>query len=221
MSEKPAKGEIKYLITLNEEQKLAKAIILENEVSVITGPPGTGKTLLCAQIALDLLNKKHINQVILLRPTIQVGQTLGFLPGDLSEKLDPYFEAFMDCIRVCAREDMKEKFLNTDKPKIKSLAIQFIRGMTFSSDTLVIADEMQNSTIVEMMAILSRIGKESKIIIIGDNGQQDTREAITGLKFLLDMSSHITDIKSIKLKSNHRSEIVEKIWGYYNKYRNA
>lgn len=216
-----AKGEINYKITLNEEQRDAKRIILENEINIVTGSPGTGKTLLCAQIALDLLNKKVINQVILLRPTVQVGQSLGYLPGELSEKLDPYFEAFIDSIRICARDDMKDKFLNSDKPKIKSLAIQFIRGMTFSSDTLVIADEMQNSTIVEMMAILSRIGKQSKIIIIGDNGQQDTREAISGLKFALDMSKCLPEIKSIKLKSNHRSEIVEKIWEYYNKYRNT
>jgi phosphate starvation-inducible PhoH-like protein len=213
------KSEIKYQITLNEEQKLAKGVILENQLSVITGPPGTGKTLLCAQIALDLLNKKQIEKVILIRPTIQVGQSLGYLPGGLDEKLDPYFEAFMDCLRQCAREDMRNKLLNPDNPRIKNLAIQFVRGMTFSSDTLVICDEMQNSTISEMMAVLSRIGKDSKIVIVGDNGQQDTREAITGLKFLLDMSIHLPDIKTIKLKSNHRSELVEKIWTYYNKYK--
>jgi phosphate starvation-inducible PhoH-like protein len=215
------KNEIKYGITLNDEQKDAKRIILESQVSVVTGPPGTGKTLLCAQIALDLLNKKQINQVLLIRPTIQVGQSLGYLPGGLEEKLDPYFEAFMDCIRQCAKEDMVAKWLDKDHPKIKSIAIQFIRGMTFSSDTLVVCDEMQNSTIAEMMAILSRIGKDSKLIIVGDNGQQDTKDAITGLKFTQDMSVHIPDIKLIKLKSNHRSEIVEKIWSYYNKYRNA
>lgn len=215
------KGEIKYNVSLNEEQKAAKRIILENQVSVITGPPGTGKTLLCAQIALDLLNNKQVNKVLLIRPTIQVGQSLGYLPGGLDEKLDPYFHAFMDCVRQCAKEDMTAKWLNGDNPKINHMAIQFVRGMTFSSDTLVICDEMQNSTITEIMAILSRIGKDSKLIIIGDNGQQDTREAITGLKFVQDMSNYINEIKLIKLKSNHRSEIVEKIWSYYNKYRNA
>lgn len=215
------KNEIKYKITLNEEQKEAKKVILENQLTIVTGPPGTGKTLLCAQISLDLLNKKQIDQVILIRPTVEIGKSLGFLPGGLEEKLDPYFGGFMDCIRQCAKDDANSKYVEGDKPKIKTMAIQFVRSMTFGSDTLVICDEMQNSTIEEMMAILSRIGKDSKMIIVGDNGQQDTREAITGLKFLQDMSIYVPEIQHVKLKSNHRSEIVEKVWSYYNKYRNA
>ena len=215
---KQRKSEIKFNVTLNEEQKKAKSLILANEISVVTGSPGTGKTLLCAQIALDLLSKKVIDQVLLIRPTIQVGPSLGYLPGRLDEKLDPYFVAFMDCMRQCEREDMINKFTSEENPKVKNIAIQFIRGMTFSADTLVVCDEMQNSTVAEMMAILSRIGKGSKIVIIGDNGQQDTREIITGLKFVQNMAVHIEDIQLIQLLSNHRSDMVEKVWAYYNKY---
>jgi phosphate starvation-inducible PhoH-like protein len=90
------KNDIKYNVTLNEEQKLAKQLIIDNQIVIVTGRAGSGKSLVCAQAALDFLMKKQCNHIYVTRATIEVGGSLGFLPGDLEDKFNPYLEAFQE-----------------------------------------------------------------------------------------------------------------------------
>lgn len=201
------KGEIKYNIQLNEEQKMAKSLIIDNQIVIITGLAGSGKSLVCAQAALDFLNKKQIAEIFVTRAAIEVGKTLGFMPGDLHEKFDPYLEAFKDNLYKCADKVRIDDLVTNGK--VKALPVQFIRGKTI--DDILIIEEAQNLTKHEMLALLTRLGKTGKIIINGDNEQRDTREEFTGLSYAIELSKKIKEIRWIKLKENHRSGLVGKI----------
>lgn len=201
------KGEIKYNITLNEEQKLAKQLIIDNQIVIVTGRAGSGKSLICAQAALDFLMKKQCNHVYVTRATIEVGGSLGFLPGDLEEKFNPYLEAFQENLEKCY-DKVKIGELVKNK-KITAYPVQFIRGKTI--DDVLVVEEAQNLTKGEMLAILTRLGKTGKIIINGDNEQKDIKESYTGLSYAIELSKKIEGIEWIKLKANHRSDLVGKI----------
>jgi phosphate starvation-inducible PhoH-like protein len=201
------KSEIKYNITLNEEQKLAKQLIIDNQIVIVTGRAGSGKSLICAQAALDFLMKKQCNHIYITRATIEVGGSLGFLPGDLEDKFNPYLEAFQENLEKCY-DKVKIQELVKNK-KIIAYPIQFIRGKTI--DDVLVVEEAQNLTKAEMLAILTRLGKTGKIIINGDNEQKDIKESYTGLSYAIELSKKIEGIEWIKLKANHRSDLVGKI----------
>lgn len=201
------KGEIKYSISLNEEQVEVKRLIRENQVVVITGRAGCGKSLVSAQTALDFLFKKECDKIFVTRATIEVGDSLGYLPGPLAEKFNPYLEAFRENLVKCYDEG-KIKTLVEDE-KIQAYPVQFIRGKTM--DDVLIVEEAQNLTKGEMLAILTRLGKTGKIIINGDNEQCDTKSGFTGLQYVIELSKKIEEIKWFKLKHNHRSDLVGKI----------
>jgi phosphate starvation-inducible PhoH-like protein len=201
------KGEIKYNITLNEEQKEAKQLIIDNQIVIVTGRAGSGKSLICAQAALDFLMKKQCDHVYVTRATIEVGGSLGFLPGDLEDKFNPYLEAFQENLEKCY-DRVKIGELVKNK-KITAYPIQFIRGKTI--DDVLVVEEAQNLTKGEMLAILTRLGKTGKIIINGDNEQKDIKESYTGLSYAIELSKKIEGIEWIKLKANHRSDLVGKI----------
>lgn len=204
------KGEIKYKIVLNEEQKEAKRIIIDNQITIITGRAGSGKSLIGAITALDFLNKKQIEKIFVTRATIEVGKTLGYLPGELSSKFDPYMEALVENLYKCTEAEKIDNYIKGEQ--IKAMPIQFVRGKTI--DDILIVEEAQNTTKAEMLAVLTRLGKTGKIIINGDNEQQDTREGITGLSYAIELSKHLEEIKHVKLKTNHRSDLVAKILEY-------
>lgn len=213
MMEKPnreRKNDIKYSIQLNEEQKIAKSLIIDNQIVIITGLAGSGKSLVCAQAALDFLNKKQISEIFVTRAAIEVGKSLGYLPGGLDDKFNPYLEAFKDNLYKCSDKVKVDQIIQDNK--IKALPVQFIRGKTI--DDLLIIEEAQNLTKHEMLALLTRLGKTGKIIINGDNEQTDTKEEFTGLSYAIELSKKIKDIKWIKLKENHRSGLVGKILDY-------
>ena len=201
------KNEIKYNVTLNEEQKLAKQLIINNQIVIVTGRAGSGKSLICAQAALDFLMKKQCNHIYVTRATIEVGGSLGFLPGDLEDKFNPYLEAFQENLEKCY-DKLKIQDLVKDK-KILAYPIQFIRGKTI--DDVLVVEEAQNLSKGEMLAILTRLGKTGKIIINGDNEQKDIKESYTGLSYAIELSKKIEGIEWIKLKANHRSDLVGKI----------
>ena len=201
------KSDIKYNVTLNEEQKLAKQLIIDNQIVIVTGRAGSGKSLVCAQAALDFLMKKQCNHIYVTRATIEVGGSLGFLPGDLEEKFNPYLEAFQENLEKCY-DRLKIQELVKAK-KVVAYPIQFIRGKTI--DDVLVVEEAQNLSNGEMLAILTRLGKTGKIIINGDNEQKDIKESYTGLSYAIDISKKIEGIEWIKLKANHRSDLVGKI----------
>jgi phosphate starvation-inducible protein PhoH len=210
------KSEIKSInaLQLNEEQKEAKRLIIENQIVVITGRAGSGKSLVCAQAALDFLKKKQVECIYNTRAAIEVGKSLGFLPGALSEKFDPYMEALVENLIKCCSDKSEIPKLIEDG-KVKALPVQFIRGKTV--DDILIVEEAQNLTKGEMLAILTRLGKNGKIVINGDNEQTDIKSStgeISGLNYVIELSKKIDEIKWIKLATNHRSDLVGKILDY-------
>lgn len=205
------KNDIKYKITLNEEQKEAKRLIIDNQVVIITGRAGSGKSLVGAQCALDFLFKKQCEKVFVTRATIEVGNSLGFLPGGIEDKFNPYLEAFQENLTKCY-DSVKIGELIEAK-KILTYPVQFIRGKTI--DDLLIVEEAQNLTRAQMLAILTRLGKTGKIVINGDLEQTDIRDnGMNGLAYAIEMSKRIEEIQWIKLKENHRSDLVGKILDY-------
>jgi len=211
------KNEIRYNITLNEEQKEAKGLIYDNQIVVITGRAGSGKSLVAAMTALDFFNKKMIDEILVTRSAVEVGHSLGFLPGSLDEKFNPYIEALQENLMKCTDRLRVEDMIKNQK--IKALPVQFIRGKTV--DQVLIVEEAQNLTKHEMLAILTRLGKTGKIIINGDNEQIDIKNSTgepNGLTYAIELSKRIEEIKWIKLNHNHRSDLVGKILDFeYNK----
>jgi len=210
------KNEIKSIgaVQLNDEQKEAKRLIVENQIVIVTGRAGSGKSLVCAQAALDFYKKKQINCIYNTRAAIEVGKSLGFLPGSLNEKFDPYMEALLENLNKCCTDKNEITKLLQDE-KIKALPVQFIRGKTI--DDILIVEEAQNLTKAEMLAILTRLGKTGKIVINGDNEQTDIKTPtgeINGLNYAIELSKKIEEIKWVKLTANHRSDLVGKILDY-------
>jgi phosphate starvation-inducible PhoH-like protein len=207
------KMEIKYNVNLNEEQKEARKLIIDNQIVIVTGRAGSGKSLVCALAALDFLNKKQCDYIYITRATIEVGNSLGYLPGSLDDKFNPYLEAFQENLVKCA-DKVKIQTMVKDE-KIVAYPVQFIRGKTI--DDILVVEEAQNLTKAEMLAILTRLGKTGKIIVNGDNEQKDIKDSYNGLSFAIDLSKKIDGIKWIKLKENHRSDIVGQILDFeYN-----
>jgi predicted ribonuclease YlaK len=210
------KSDIKAInaVQLNDEQKDAKRLIVENQIVIVTGRAGSGKSLVCAQAALDFLKKKQISCIYNTRAAVEVGRSLGFLPGALNEKFDPYMEALLENLaKCCSDKNEVDKLLQDEK--IKALPVQFIRGKTI--DDILIVEEAQNLTKGEMLAILTRLGKTGKIVINGDNEQTDIKSStgeINGLSYAIELSKKVEEIKWIKLKENHRSDLVGKILEY-------
>lgn len=212
-SNRERKTDIKSInaLQLNEEQKEAKRLIIENQIVIVTGRAGSGKSLVCAQTALDFLKKKQISCIYNTRAAIEVGKSLGYLPGALNEKFDPYMEALLENLAKCCSDKTEIPKL-VQEEKIKALPVQFIRGKTI--DDILIVEEAQNLTKGEMLAILTRLGKTGKIIINGDNEQTDIKThtgEINGLSYIIELSKKINEIKWIKLSTNHRSDLVGKI----------
>ena len=201
------KSDIKYAVTLNEEQKLAKQLIIDNQIVIVTGRAGSGKSLVCAQAALDFLMKKQCNHIYVTRATIEVGSSLGFLPGDLEDKFNPYLEAFQENLEKCYDKVKIQELVKAKK--VVAYPVQFIRGKTI--DDVLVVEEAQNLSKGEMLAILTRLGKTGKIIINGDSEQNDTKNSYTGLSYVIELSKKIEGIEWIKLKENHRSDLVGKI----------
>jgi len=210
---KVLKNDIKYAITLNDEQKETKRLIRENQIVVITGRAGCGKSLVSAQTALDFIFKKEYDNIYVTRAAVEVGHSLGFLPGSLNEKFDPYLEAFQENLVKCY-DKVKIDALIQDG-RVVALPVQFIRGKTV--DDILVVEEAQNLTKAEMLAILTRLGKNGRIIINGDNEQKDIKDPFNGLSYAIELSKKIPEIKWVKLKHNHRSDLVGKILDYeYN-----
>jgi phosphate starvation-inducible PhoH-like protein len=155
---------------LTEKQKLAWETYQKNEVLFLAGPAGTGKTFLATAFAIrDILEKRRTN-IILTRPIVEAGESLGFLPGDLIEKVNPYMVPLYDCYHtLCPGHTIKNKVI---EQAFEVAPLAFMRGRTFS-DAVCIFDEAQNATVTQLKLFLSRFGKNSKIIVTGDPDQSD------------------------------------------------
>ena len=207
------KNPIKFKLNLNEEQKDAKSKILNNTITLLAGAAGSGKTLLACQIALDKLFMKEVDKVIITRPTVSK-EEIGFLPGDLREKMDPWVQPIYQNMYLLYDKDKVEKHIQSGD--IEIVPLSFMRGRTFVNN-FVIVDEAQNVTHEQMHMIVTRIGLNSKMIICGDDAQVDLKKrSDSGFKFLYKAASKIKKLEAITLKTNHRDPIVEDLLRYYD-----
>ena len=206
------KNPIKFKIELNQEQKEAKSKILENTVTLLAGSAGSGKTLLACQIALEKLFMKEVEKIIITRPTVSK-EEIGFLPGDLREKMDPWVQPIYQNMYALYDRIKIEKHIQ--EGDIEIVPVSFMRGRTFL-DSIVIVDEAQNVTHEQMEMIVTRLGLRSKMIICGDDNQVDLKnKRDSGFRFLYTASKKIKNLAAISLKTNHRNLIVEDLISYY------
>ena len=181
------------------------------------GPAGTGKTYTSVALAVKSLKEKQVKRIILTRPAVEAGENLGFLPGDLKEKLDPYMQPLYDALR-----DMipKEKLIShIEKRTIQIAPLAFMRGRTLDN-AFVILDEAQNTTHAQMKMFLTRMGRNAKFIVTGDPGQIDLpRRVISGLKEALLILGEIKGIGIVKLdeKDVIRHSLVKKVIKAYKR----
>ena len=206
------KNPIKFKVPLNEEQKEAKQRILDNTITLLAGQAGSGKTLLACQIALDGLLRRMYDKIIITRPTVSK-EEIGFLPGDLREKMDPWVQPIYQNFFILYDKAKVEKLIADGK--IEIVPVSFMRGRTFL-DSCIIVDEAQNVTHDQMEMIVTRIGLRSKMMICGDGQQIDLRKkSDSGFKYLYKASRKVKNLEAITLTSNHRNEIVEGLRDYY------
>jgi phosphate starvation-inducible PhoH-like protein len=213
ISKKSPKNPIKFLIPLNEEQKQAKSIILDNKITVLKGQAGSGKSMLAAQIALDLLFRKEIDRIILTRPAVTSGEDIGFLPGTKEDKLAPYTAAIYDNMyRLYNKEKIDKELIDG---RIEVIPLAFMRGRNLSN-CLVVVDEAQNITNRQMELLLGRICVGTKMIICGDAAQIDLKDRkMSGFHFICTNFKEVPGFEVVALKTNHRDPIVENILEIY------
>jgi len=210
------KSPIKYKIQLNDEQKVAKTIILDNAVTVVTGAAGSGKTLLATAVGLDLLFRKEIDKIIITRPAVLAGEDLGFLPGDVAEKMDPWLQPIYQNFYSLYDKGKIDKEMK--EGNIQILPLGYIRGLTFTN-TFLIADEVQNLTHDQTEALLGRLGHGSKMVLCGDIAQIDLKNKKTsGLSFLRRVEEQVDGFNFVTLQKNHRHSIVQDILDVYKMF---
>ena len=182
-----------------------------NDMVFAIGPAGTGKTYTGVALAVSALKEKKVKRIILTRPAVEAGENLGFLPGDLNEKLDPYMQPLYDALRDMIPNEKLKSYIEKEIIQIAPLA--FMRGRTLDN-AFVILDEAQNTTHAQMKMFLTRMGKNAKFMITGDPGQIDLpRRIISGLKEVLLILKNTKGIKIIYLddKDVIRHPLVKKV----------
>ena len=201
-------------------QKKFIETINKNTITFGIGAAGTGKTFLAVASAVYALEQGHVKKIILVRPAIEAGEKLGFLPGDLAEKIDPYLQPLYDSLYECLGFDNVNKLLEKNIIEIAPLA--YMRGRTLN-DAFIILDEAQNTTISQMQMFLTRIGYGSSTVVTGDVSQIDLpRESLSGLKDCLEFILKIKGIDAVNFepKDVMRHKIVTSIITEYGKRKN-
>ena len=210
------KGPIKFNVTLNEEQKQAKASILNSPITVLKGMAGSGKTLVATQVGLDLLFRKEVDKIIITRPTVSK-ESIGFLPGDIREKMDPWLAPIYHNLYMLYNKEKVDKEI--EKGTIEIVPFAFMRGRTFV-DSFVIVDEAQNVTHTQMETVIGRLGVGSKMVICGDIAQIDLKDKReTGFSFLARLEEQVEGFVTHSLQQNHRHNIVAPILKVYKTFR--
>ena len=178
-------------------------LIAENDIVVGIGPAGTGKTYLAVAAAVDALSRKRVRRIVLARPAVEAGESLGFLPGDLQAKVDPYLRPLYDALEDMMPPERTQKALETRTIEIAPLA--YMRGRTLA-DAFVILDEAQNATNAQMKMFLTRLGVNSKTVITGDKTQIDLpRREESGL---IQIERILPGIDGIGFQYLHDSDVV-------------
>ncbi len=211
-------GKVIKARTLNQRKIIDS--VHKNDMVFAIGPAGTGKTYTGIALAVKALKNKNVKRIILTRPAIEAGENLGFLPGDLKEKLDPYMQPLYDSLKDMIPSEKLKKYMEDEVIQIAPLA--FMRGRTLDN-AFVILDEGQNTTHSQMKMFLTRMGKNAKFIITGDPGQVDLpRNAISGIKEAILILKNTQGVGIVHLDESDviRNKLVKKIVDAYKNIEN-
>ncbi len=199
-------------------QKKYVDAILSTPLVFGVGPAGTGKTYLAVALAVSAFLKGEVSRIILTRPAVEAGEKLGFLPGDLSEKVDPYLRPLFDALGDFLGADAYQKYIERGSIEVAPLA--YMRGRTLS-DSFIILDEAQNTTPEQMKMFLTRMGQNSRIVVTGDITQIDLpKSQLSGMKHALEVLKDVKGVKIVYLGSRDvvRNEFVARIIEAYDSY---
>jgi len=207
-NKKPPKGNIKFNITLSEEQKRAKENIINHAYNFVVGKAGSGKTLLAVQIGLDMYFKRQYNKIVITRPTVSTEDN-GFLPGTEREKLEPWLVPIMSNMRKVYNKPEKIKTM-VDSEEIELVSLTHFRGRTFDS-AVVIVDEFQNLTKAQLRMALGRLGKNSVMIFCGDNQQVDLKDSFNSAIDDIAKMEQSKYVYKVVLEDNHRHKAIDDV----------
>ena len=202
------------------QQKLVKAFN-ENDLTFALGPAGTGKTYVAIALAVKALKNREIRKVILSRPAVEAGEKLGFLPGDMKDKIDPYLQPLYDALEDMIPTNKLKEYMETNVIQIAPLA--FMRGRTLS-DAVIILDEAQNTTTHQIKMFLTRLGMNAKMVVTGDITQIDLPHSQTsGLVQALNVLHGVPGIAKVQFdkKDIVRHQLVQRIVEAYEKHDEA
>lgn len=203
--------------TANQLEYLKK--VKENDIVFAIGPAGTGKTYLAVAFAVAALKNKEVSKIVLTRPAVEAGESLGFLPGDLSEKVDPYLRPLYDALEEMVPMEKLASYM--EKNVIQVIPLAYMRGRTLNN-AFVILDEAQNSTALQMKMFLTRLGPSSKAIVTGDVTQIDLpRRDQSGLIQVQEILKNIEDISFLYFDKSDvvRHKLVKDIINAYEKFQ--
>ena len=208
-------GKSVYPKTLN--QRIYLKALEENDIVFALGPAGTGKTFLAVMFALKYLKAFKARRIILVRPIVEAGEKLGFLPGDLKEKIDPYLIPIYDALYDAMGKEVVTKMI--DKGSIEVAPLAYMRGRTLDN-AIVILDEAQNATLTQMKMFLTRLGYNSKMIITGDITQIDLPQP--NHSGLIEATNLLSDVKGIKVINFQRDDVMRHplVFKIIEKYEN-
>ena len=207
----------KSVIARSQKQSDYIKALRENDIVMALGPAGTGKSFLAVSVAITMLMEKKVERVILSRPAVEAGEKLGFLPGDMKEKVDPYLRPLYDALYELFGAEKIDKKIETGEIEIAPLA--FMRGRTLKN-CFAILDEAQNATETQIKMFLTRIGENSKLVVNGDPSQVDLiNKSYSGLVKSKNILNNIKEIKVIEFDHNDvvRHPLVSKIIKAYEK----
>ena len=208
----------KTIIPRSKTQKEYVRALRQSDIVISAGPAGTGKTFLAVAVGLTMLLEKKIERIILSRPAVEAGERLGFLPGDMKEKVDPYLRPLYDSLYDLFDYEKIQRMIETGDIEIAPLA--FMRGRTLKN-SFAILDEAQNATDTQIKMFLTRIGENSKIIVNGDPSQIDLpNKSMSGLDRSKKLLSHLNEISAIDFDHSDvvRHPLVSKIVKAYSNH---
>lgn len=212
---KTAKGKPIHVKTIGQRRYIHA--IKKNDIVFGIGPAGTGKTYLAVVMAVKALKNGHVKKIILTRPAVEAGESLGFLPGDLKEKVDPYLRPLYDALHDVLGQEYTERMMERGTIEIAPLA--YMRGRTLD-DSFVILDEAQNTTSAQIKMFLTRLGFSSKMVVTGDPSQVDLPKGVkSGLSVVASVLSEVQGLSFITLEQSDvvRHPLVQRIIEAYDK----
>lgn len=190
--------------------------IFDHPLTFCLGPAGSGKTYLAVAVATTLLKKKQIERIVLVRPAVEAGEKLGYLPGDLQAKVNPYLRPLFDALHDMMGFDQIKRFMDNDVIEVIPLA--FMRGRTLNKAAIIL-DEAQNTTVSQMLMFLTRLGMESKMIVTGDDSQTDLAPGQrSGVLDAVKLLANVKGVEIVRLEKSDiaRHRLVQRIVEAYN-----